>query len=200
MLWPLDLSTGATLDLALVFGTGSETASDVLWLARGEVRNPSHDEATAVFEWLDGASRKHRVWPVAKFTPADYPDAPTDRWFTPKPVIFGDMTGRAFDLTTPRSASWRHVVCPQVSGMPPRYYAGDAGTSDGQEDLIVLGGIVCEIPSASRTLGADYLEITGQEMHGWVRPVREGSSTTGVDDAAYARTDDLDEYAVVGPG
>jgi hypothetical protein len=191
---------GSYLTMSMVPWTDREQPADVLRIAGGEIRNVSWDEGTLTLSWVDGAARKHRTWPVERFTETGYPNAPTERWGTIKPVILGDLSGRAFDFTTPASGAWTHVRCPQIAGMPPRYWLADTDAAHGQEDLIVLGGIVCEIPSGSRTISGDYLEITGQEFHAWVRPAREGSGSTGVDDASYARTDDLGEYAVIEGG
>ena len=193
---------GAELAFEAIFITGSETTSDVIPLRTGIVDNSDGTIERMRLAWLDGATRKYVNIPTEKFLFSDYPYAPLDlvSHRRVKPIVLGDMTGKLFDLATPGSGLHRHVRAPLIGGAECTYFLRDIGTSDDQEDLVVLQDVVCEIPSGSRSLSGDYIQITGNELNAWVPPHRVHEDTTGVDDAPYARSENLDEYAVLETG
>ena len=185
---------GAELAFRLLWHSGAETDDDLVFLGNGLVTGVECSVDEVRLEWTDTAVRKHAFWPGEMFTAADYPHAPAGTVGTVKPVVFGDMSGSAFDFTTPSDGLWRHVPCPQINAMKQQYFLRDPATASGQEDFIVTGGAVCRIPPSCRTLYSDNLHITGNVLHGWVVPHRVVTET-GCDNAEAVRTGTLDDYA-----
>ena len=201
-LWTTDWDTtgpldGAEVEFGMLIGRSGLSSADIVTLGQGIVRTPGATVSAVRLPWIDAAARDAADWPTEKFDPADYPFAPTSRWNEVKPVVLGDMTGKAFDTTGTGSAVWPHVPAPLYDGMGQKYFLRDIATASDQEEIVWLGGVPCTIPSGSRTLSGEYIQITGNTLHAWIRPHRTGASTTSVDDASYARTDDTTQGAKV---
>lgn len=189
---------GAVIDFDLLIGA-SAVAADAIRIATGFIRESRYRAGLVTCPWLDVTARESAEWPTDRFDAGDYPFADTDLWGTPKRLLWGDLTGKAFDVSAANSAVWPHVPLPLIDGMAQKYYAQDVGTSDDQEEVVWVQGVPCTVPSGSRTLSGEYLQLDDNVLEGWLRPHRT-ITATGVDNTGYARSDSVDEYAEVGNG
>ena len=203
---------GATLAFGFLFITGSETAADVLPLGLGDVDAYPWGLDEVSLSWIDAALRKYRDWPAEVFDLGNAPYAVEGLLGTARPVVWGDMTGSAFVFTPPASPIWRHVHAPAIDASAQRFFVRDVGTDAGQEEIVELGNIVCQIPAASRELATaaatertpetKTVRITSNVVHAWLRPHRINATTSGsvTNPAASPATDDVESYAEIAGG
>ncbi len=193
---PLD---GANIAFYLLFWTETATSDDLILLTESSVTGVAFDANLIDMNWRAIDSTKYANWPKEKFQLSDYPFALHETYGTVKPVIFGDMTGEIFNVTSGGCCGGhRHVLAPGIDGMRQRYFVRDIGVADDQETIVDLGGILCTF--VDPTIENEYIQIDDNLIYAWVPPHRVNSSTAAtVENPEYCRSDDLNEYAVIPP-
>lgn len=191
----------AEVTLAFIMADGSETASDLVDLARGIVAGSRADVRHLGLPWRDSSERLYGSLPSDRLIdPRLQPYAPRGNWGRVRPVVLGDLTGQAFDVTTPSSGVFPHVSAPAINAQRQRFDLFDASSSADRETLVKLYDHIIQVPDASRTLGANYIQFDTNEFWLWLRPHRIDNTTAGVANPEYACSHDLDEYAWVSAG
>ncbi len=188
---------GAQCEIAVVFADGDETPTDRISLACGVIEQPRVTVRGIALPWRDCVLDSPSVFPrEPRMSVAEYPHAPKSNQNRLLPVVFGDLRGRAFDVTTPESGAFPHVPVPTINTARQRLAAYDATLGGARELLLRIGDHVIEVPDTLLSAGSDYVQVDGTTFHLWTPPCRVNSATDStVIDPEYASGADLDRFA-----
>ncbi len=203
-LWSDSLLVGS-LDRArcaveLIFADGSETADDAIMLGEGAIGTPEID-VRAIELPLDGDTAMQSLPVQRRAEPSDYANAPETGQGRIRPVVLGDLTGSAFDISIPSDGVFPHVPLPTLNAQRQRVDLFDDTTGGSRETILELYDQLIQVADSAVTFGSGYLQIDGNEFDLWLRPHRVDLLTSGgVIDPENACTNDLSRAATCSAG
>ncbi|HDS74862.1 MAG TPA: hypothetical protein ENN56_04895, partial [Firmicutes bacterium] len=190
---------GARCEIAVIFADGDETPDDSIPLASGVVEQSRITVRGIELQWREYVLGEPDNFPDGpRMTAMDYPHAPVANRNRLLPVVFGDLRGRAFDMTTPGNGTFPHVPVSTINAARQHLAAYDATLGGERELLLRIGDYVIEVPDALLSAGGDYVQVDGTTFHLWMPPFRVNSATDStVIDPEYASNANFDRYAHV---